>query len=293
MKATALLTGATGYLGRNLLHYWLRQGDRDVVCIDRSTGFDFTGHGWERHLPQHDVDIVIHLAQSRRYRDFPAAAEEMFLVNVASTAALLEWARGHRVKRFVFASTGTVYVPRPGKLGETAECAPASMYAATKLSAELLMHPYSQFFEVVIARLFGVYGPGQRQMLIADTIRKVRAGREILLAGGAGIYLTPLFVDDCVKVLSALTEVRLEQACTVVNVAADDLLSLGEIVQEIARQLRIRPVTRTTEDPPRYVCGDNARLKVLYRDDFLPFRTGLARMLQDESHEGPEGVKCQ
>jgi nucleoside-diphosphate-sugar epimerase len=280
MKPTAMLTGSTGYAGQNLLRFWFQQGDWDVVCVDRSTGFDFADHGWEARLPERDVDVVVHLAQSRRYREFPASAQDMFRVNVAGTAALLEWARRHRVKRFLFASTGTVYVPRAGKLTESAECAPTSMYAATKLCAELLMQPYSDFFEVVIARLFGVYGPGQRQMLIADTIRKVRAGQEILLAGGVGIYLTPLFIDDCVKVLSALAVVPLEKACTVVNVAGDDLLSLGEIIHEIADQLQIRPVIKAMDGLPTYLCGDNARLKAFYRDALLPFRTGLAFMLR-------------
>ncbi len=280
MKPAALLTGSTGYIGQNLLSFWFQQREWDVVCVDRSTGFDLAEYGWKTRLPEREVDVVVHLAQSRRYHEFPAAVQDMFRVNVVSTIELLEWARTHGVRRFIFASTGTVYAPHAGKLTETAECAPSSMYAATKLCAELLLQPYSDFLEVVIARLFGVYGPGQRQMLIADTIQQVQTGREIRLAGGAGLYMTPLFIDDCVRVLDTLAMVPLERACNILNVAGDELLSLGEIVHEVAKKLHISPVIKTTDDLPKYLCGDNTRLKTFYRNAFLSFRTGLGLTLQ-------------
>ncbi len=283
MRMTAILTGATGYIGRHLLHLWQRQGDMEVICLDRSTHFDFAGQGWAAQLPERRVDLVVHLAQSRRYREFPDGAQDMFQVNVASTATLLEWARRHEVQRFVFASSGTVYVPRPGKLAENAERAPASMYAATKLAAELLLEPYREFFETVVARLFGVYGPGLRRMLIADTVEKVRTGAEIRLTGGAGIYITPLFIQDCAKVLNALARARLGPEQRVVNVAGDEILSLSDIVREVGAELDRKPVVTVTDGVPVHLCGDNARLRTLYEEPFLPFRQGLALTLHERS----------
>jgi UDP-glucose 4-epimerase len=281
MKVVVLLTGSTGYIGQHLLRYWSKQGAREVIRVDRAAGLDLSASGWTSLLPDRKVEVVIHLAQSQRYREFPAGAQDMFRVNVKSTVELLEWARSHGVRRFLLASSGSVYAPRPGKLTETADCAPTSMYAATKLSAEYLTQPYSAFFEIVIVRLFTVYGMGQRQMLIADMIERVEKGKEIRLAGGAGIYLTPVFVEDCVKALSVLAAAPLEESLNILNVAGDEVLSLGEIVAMLAAKLEKDPVIIKTDDQPGYLCGDNTRLKVYY-DNFMPFADGLELTLRNQ-----------
>jgi UDP-glucose 4-epimerase len=281
MKSRILITGSTGYIGRNLLRYWLEHGKGDVVRVDRSTGFELAVSGWTRHLHEREVDVVVHLAQSRRYREFPAGAQDMFRVNVASTLELLEWAREHGVRRFIFASTGTVYASSTKKVTETAECEPASMYAATKLSAEHLIRPYGAFFEIVIARLFAVYGPRQRQTLIADMTERIRTGKEISLAAGVGMSLTPLFIEDCVKVFSCLEMAPLANTITILNVAGDEVIGLDGVVAQIASQLHKQPMIRVTDDKPKYLCADNTRLKAYYRDSFVPFSTGLELTLRN------------
>ena len=72
------------------------------------------------HLPSH-IDGVLHLAQSHAYRDFPAGAVDMFRVNVASTASLLEYARRAGASRFYLASTGSVYEPYTRGMAELIE----------------------------------------------------------------------------------------------------------------------------------------------------------------------------
>ena len=90
---TVLLTGTSGYIGSNLRQYMFTQNYEDLVFVDRCNGFDLSMPGWSNQLPEKNVDVVIHLAQSRRYREFPDGAEDMFQVNVASAFELLEWAR--------------------------------------------------------------------------------------------------------------------------------------------------------------------------------------------------------
>ena len=64
------------------------------------------------------ADAVIHLAQSRSYRRFPADSGEMFTVNVAMTMLLLEWAARSGVKQFCLVSSGAVYEPFGRELKE-------------------------------------------------------------------------------------------------------------------------------------------------------------------------------
>ncbi len=271
-----LLTGASGFIGSFLYRYFVAQNNWEIIRVDRSHGFDLAVPGWSQSLPDREVDVIIHLAQSSHYRDFPDWAQDIYQVNVASTFELLEWARRQRVKRLVFASTGTVYAASVSPLDESSPCAASSMYAATKLSAEYLLEPYSEFFEIVIARLFGIYGPGQRERLVANLIDKVVQGEEIQLAAGVGIYLTPLFIDDCVKILATLAQTPLRERSVLLNVAGDESLHLAAIVAAIAAHTGKTPVIRRTDEQPKYFSTDNSLLKTYYHEPLLPFKQGIA-----------------
>lgn len=277
-----LLTGGTGLIGRNFIKRTNQISDMDVVQIDRSTGFDFTDPRWFSRLPEEEVDVIVHLAQSRNYKEFPEGARDMFSVNVNATFELLEWARQHRVKRFVFTSTGNVYKPSENKLLETSPRDASSMYAATKIGAESLLSQYVSFFEVVILRLFGVYGPGQNRMLIANMIERVNNSIEITLAGGEGIYLTPIYITDCVEIINQFCFVALTDDFNIINVAGNEMISLAKIVRIIGEKLHKVPITRITSEAPKYFCGDNGKLKSYY-EDFVPINEGLDQMVGVES----------
>ena len=181
-----VLTGASGCVGQALVLELAKAG-HEVLAIVRpgTTGLrpacsfatieaDLTGPGFAARLPG-EIDCVLHVAQSRRFREFPDAASEVFAINTAATFQLAEYARKAKAKSFVFTSTGSVYVPNLEPVGEDAPTAPASFYPATKLAAENLLAPFAPLLPVAILRLFYVFGPGQSKMLvdgIADRIRK-------------------------------------------------------------------------------------------------------------------------
>jgi len=276
---TILLTGTSGYIGSNLCQYLSVQSDKELVYVDRGRGFDLSIPGWSIRLPEKKVDVVVHLAQSRRYREFPEGAEDMFQVNLASTFELLEWARKNGVKKFIFASSGTVYVPKAGKLKETSECRPLTMYASSKLCAENLVQSYNSCFEVLILRLFGTYGPGQTQMLIAETIERVKKGERITLASGVGIYLTPIFIDDCVQALNFLMQIALPSPVTNINIAGDETLSLGDVVKIIEVRLKKKAKTVITDETPKSLCADISFLRSLYSAPMTKFASGIEKTI--------------
>jgi nucleoside-diphosphate-sugar epimerase len=240
---------------------------------------DLGAVGWTARLPRTGADVVFHLAQSRRYREFPLGADDMLRVNTTSTMALAEWARTHGVGRLVFASTGNVYRPSIARLKEDDPCQPGSMYAATKLAAEEILRQYGAFLEVVIVRLFSVYGPGQQGMLVPDMIDRVRQGVEIGLADDTGPRLTPLFIDDCVRILESLACGPVAPQVRVFNLAGDEVLSLRQMVEEIGRQLGRAPVFRAVAGPAPAVCGDNTAIAAI-SPRFTRFADGVGQMLR-------------
>lgn len=247
-----VVTGATGFVGRSLCQR-LRKEGHDVWEIRRPASapsaessvewircdlydrIDFSG--WPS-----DIDTVIHLAQSARYREFPEGADDVFNVNVRSTFDLLAYAAQTGVGQFVFASTGGVVGHKDRKTATDApdEQQPLDFYLTSKSAAELLVESYVGRLSTAILRCFFVYGPGQtRDRLIPRLIDNIRGGKPVTLHGEAGIEMNPVFVDDAVKAfalaLESETDVRMD-------VAGNEVLSLREIGRTIGDVVRREPI---------------------------------------------------
>ncbi len=177
--ARFLVTGGAGFIGSNIVQALVERGEIVRVLDDFSTGReenlrDFVddielieGDIRDKGLVSRamsDVDHVLHqaaLASVQRSIDDPEASNQ---VNVQGTLNLLEAAREHSVKRFVYASSSSVYgdseeLPKR----EVMPTNPKSPYAITKLAGEWYCRVYSEIFGLptVSLRYFNVFGPRQ------------------------------------------------------------------------------------------------------------------------------------
>ena len=289
-----LITGISGFIGRavaaRLAGYpnlkiigTVRDDTTRVPAGVQRVLADFSDSGWIAELPG-AVDVVIHLAQSKRYREFPSGSRDMVAVNIDATAALLEWAAKVGVQRFIFTSTGNVYRSSSAPLDEDASCDPGSMYAASKLCAELLVRQYARLVEPCILRVFGVYGPGQTGMLIPNMIGRIIAGEEISLAQGIGLSLTPLHIRDCVEMVVRV--IRAERCeATTFNLCGNEIVSLGVIVKQLGLLLKREPRVRLSNDVPQCLLGDNARfIKQFGYSPLVGLEEGLKQVVEEHLH---------
>jgi nucleoside-diphosphate-sugar epimerase len=298
-----LVTGASGFIGRNLLPT-IVEGDqaRTLVAVSRRTPpecppnihwveADLSGAGWTEQLPREDFDAVIHLAQSRHFREFPDRAVDIFNVNVKATVDLADWALRHGVKRFIFASTGSVYSPTEGTHHEDDRCAPETMYAASKLSAEMLLRPFSQFMDVLVLRLFCVYGPGQTDAMVPGVIQRFLRGEDITLAQGVGVRFTPIYVDDCSSVINQLLVSPRRFGYQVLNVAGLETINLKEVASLLEELGGRNAFTRATVDPPVELVASTEKLRSLIEvDRGTAFIEGLCRTVLAVQPEGFPGA---
>ena len=269
-----LVTGANGYLASWLINSLLGE-QHSVIGLSRHSskvqdpGYhhvvtDFTSGTWESDLPDGPIDCIVHLAQSLRYSEFPAGTADMITINISSTGSLLQWGLKNRVSKFVYSSTGNVYTPQSGLLDENSECRPASMYGVTKYSAEMICEQFGQFMEIDIFRIFGLYGPGQTNMLIPRLIDTIRNGREITLRGGKGLFLTPIYVEDAVNILQTAISTPLGLGTHVFNLAGDEILDLDEISLRIAEELGVERNTASPDGVPTSLTGSNWKLREFF-----------------------------
>lgn len=195
-------------------------------------------NGGQHRFPA-DAEAVVHLAQSRNYRAFPADAEHMFAVNVAGTHAVLAAAAAAGIKRFCLVSSGAVYEPFLGSLSEEAPLNPSGFLGASKLAGEVVARPYAGLMSLSILRLFFPYGPGQSGRLVPEIIRRVRNGVPIdVSTDGEGLRLTPTHVDDvCDAIVTAIEG----SWVGTINVAAPSSLSIAELGRQVGSAID-RPV---------------------------------------------------
>lgn len=205
-----LVTGASGFVGAALLSR-LRARGADVHGVGRGPG---AGHG---AAAWHAVDLadesqarelverirparIVHLAgavSGRRDADFvlPALRD-----NLLSTVHLLLAARSCGVERVVLA--GSMEEPESDE-------APSSPYAAAKGASTLYARLFSALYELPIvgARIFMVYGPGQRDRtkVVPASIRAALAGERPRISSGTR-SVDWIFVDDAADGLLALAE---------------------------------------------------------------------------------------
>lgn len=284
-----LVTGSTGFIGRHVLRALSGMPDTKVFALTRDgdtadrdgitrISVDLSMKDWTRNLPSDGIDVVLHLAQSRRYREFPACASDIFNVNVKSTVDLAEWAITAGVKKFLFTSTGNVYGSKDRVFREGDVCEPDSMYGASKLSAEILLRPFSNFFDIAVLRLFGVFGPGQEGAMMPGIIGRFVAGSEITLARNIGVKFNPIYIDDCVSVVIRVMERKLASSFEVLNVGGDETVDVGQVAAELEAIAKKVANVRVTDDAPKYLVGaiDKLSAAIDWKGS-EPFRDGLRR----------------
>jgi nucleoside-diphosphate-sugar epimerase len=139
----------------------------------------------KRVFEENKVDAIINLAARAGVR---ASVEDPWVyleTNTKGTLNLLECAKNHKVKKFVLASTSSLYASLDMPFKETSRTsAPLAPYSATKKGAEAICHAYHYLYkmDISILRYFTVYGPaGRPDMSIFKFLRSMDVGKPIPL----------------------------------------------------------------------------------------------------------------
>jgi nucleoside-diphosphate-sugar epimerase len=236
-----LLTGAAGLVGSNLLPLLNKENKVYTISSKSISNDNFKvdfSKDWDTNILPNDLDIVIHLAQSENFRDFPSKAVEVFNVNTNSVLKLIDFAYRTHVKTFVFASSGGIYGSSDFEFDESTNIIynrEMGFYLATKQCSEIILDNYSSLLQVIQLRLFFVYGQGQRKdMLIPRLIDNIRNGVPLQLQGPAGMLINPTHVSDAVRAIKASLDLTGSHK---INIAGPEILSMKEIGDIIARSI--------------------------------------------------------
>ena len=289
-----LITGATGLCGRALCLRLLEKSHEVFAVVKDLEAplpmgvspviIDLSKH-WEIELLPLKIDMIVHLAQSPHFRDFPERALDIFKVNVESTARLLDYGKRIGIEKFIYTSSGGIYGNGSHAFQENAPVIPTSKlghYLGTKSCCEILINSYASVFDVVILRPFFVYGPGQNQsMLMPRLYRNVSSNDSILLDSSCGIRINPVHVNDAsIAIMNACKLVN----STVINIAGPEVLSIREICDLFGSYLGKRPIYEKVSGDSRDLIGDISLMKELLHVPTIRLRDVLEEFAPNTDH---------
>jgi len=190
------------------------------------------------------IDVIYHLAG---HASVPKSVEDPrmdFDVNATGTFNMLELARKMDLKCFLFTSTVSVLDPANSlPLSETAVCGPSAPYAAAKMAGEAYCKAYFRSYGVParVARLFNVYGPGLRKLVVYDLICKLlNDGTKLEILGDGSQIRDFLFVDDVTAGLQLISEKG--QNGQVYHLGSGQPKTIRQLIDTLIRQLGLSEI---------------------------------------------------
>ena len=228
------------------------------------------------------IESIVHLAAKAGVRpsiEDPPAYQD---VNINGTGVMLEAARKHDIRKFIFASSSSVYGNNPKvPFAETDNVDyPISPYAATKKAGELLCHTYHHIYgiDMLCLRFFTVYGPRQRpDLAIHKFARLIEAGECIPVFGDGSMARDFTYIDDIIQgVLAAMEHCR---GYEIYNLGQSHPYRLDELIAELEAVLGKKARIDRQPIPPgdvRQTWADISKAKEeLGYNPQTDFRTGL------------------
>ncbi len=209
LMAKAIVTGAAGFIGSNLSKRLLEEGhsvlgidsfedhyprwikEKNLAGLKKYPEFKFVEDSLielDLKYMVKEVDYVFHQAAQPGVRGSFGQFFSIYVRNnIAATQRLLEASKESRIKKFIFASSSSVYGNTPAlPATEESMLVPYSPYGVTKMAAEQLLKVYNDNFGVpsVSLRYFTVYGHGQRpDMAFHKFIKAILEDKPIPLYG--------------------------------------------------------------------------------------------------------------
>jgi len=246
-----LVTGGAGFVGAALARKLVDMGEAVIVVDNLSTGkIEAVPQGVTfiegdcgdteiiEGLSKYNFDVIYHVAgQSSGEISFEDPLYDL-KANTQSTLLLLQLARRIGCRKFVFASTMSVYGEQPDQpISEKMNPMPKSFYAVGKLASELYLKIYTQFgINATALRLFNIYGSGQnmknlKQGMVSIFLAQAIQNKSIHVKGSENRYRDFVHVSDVVNafILSAKSECegyRCYNVCTGVRTEISTLLTI-------------------------------------------------------------------
>ncbi|MDO8740503.1 MAG: SDR family NAD(P)-dependent oxidoreductase [Candidatus Woesearchaeota archaeon] len=256
------ITGGAGFIGSHLCERLLKEG-KEVIAVDDFNDF-YDPEKKKKNIEdcaknkkfkiykadirdkeeikkifeKNKINVIVHLAARAGVR--PSMENPLLYidVNVNGTLAMLELAKKFNIKKFIFASSSSVYGSND-KIPFSEDDPinnPLSPYAITKIAGEQLCRIYSKLHSInmVCLRFFTVYGPrGRPDMAPYKFTNLIMQGKEIEVYGNGSSKRDYTFVSDIIDGIA--TAVEKELKFEVINLGDSNPVELKYLISLIEK----------------------------------------------------------
>ena len=266
MTKSILVTGGAGFIGSHLVDRLLGEGGWHITVVDDFNDFyspEIKHANIAEHLKSPDYrivdadirdvatmsalfmeykfDVIVHLAARAGVRPSLSEPKLYAETNINGTLNLLELAKAHGIKQFVFGSSSSVYgINAKVPFAEDDRIhQPISPYASTKAAGELLCHTYSHLYDIrcVCLRFFTVYGARQRpDLAIHKFSRLITEGKPIQMFGDGSARRDYTYVDDIIQGVRAAIDYD-RSMYEIFNLGESQTIELAELIRLLERNL--------------------------------------------------------
>ena len=308
-----LITGGAGFIGSHLVDRLLAEGGWRITVVDDFNDFysptikreNLSAHlsnpsfklveadirdraALAKAFAETNYDCIVHLAARAGVR--PSLKEPQLYVetNINGTMNLLELAREHGVKQFVFGSSSSVYGVNP-KVPFSEDDPifnPISPYAATKAAGELICHTYTHLYRmrIVCLRFFTVYGARQRPDLAIHKFAKlISEGKTIPVFGDGTTRRDYTYIDDIIAGVRAAIDYN-QTNYEVINLGESRTVELRELIslleKELGQRAQIDWQPLQPGDVPQTFADISKARRLLGYNPQTEIETGLHRFIE-------------
>ena len=192
-----------------------------------------------------NVSTVLHLGARAGVRQSFLDPKSYILDNTAATANLALNVKKHKIKKFIIASTSSIYGDTGvgyAKENEDELENPPSIYAATKSFGEVLARNILEDTNTIIQipRFFTVYGPfGRPDMSILRFIHWISTNQEVIIYGDGEQKRSFTFISD---IISGLNKLFIHNDSGIFNFGSNETWSLNQVIDLIEKKLNKKAI---------------------------------------------------
>jgi len=274
-----LVTGASGFLGSHVVAY-LQACNFDVMPVYFSPNVIIKKNYWSADLSRPDhvailaqqektPTVIMHLAghieialQPHHENPMlsPVPGKEnislLYSANVQATANLIDYALRKNIRKFIFASSQSVYgMPAEKLLQENTLCKPLEYYAATKLACEQMLEVAAlQAIDITVLRFPGLYGECRFSGLVHNLCISALQKNEITITASYPLPLDVIHIEDVVLAIYKTLAVS-HTGFLRLNIATGEPCSFDILASRISRLVKGCRVTYSSIQQP-IVCMD-------------------------------------
>lgn len=217
-----LVTGASGYLGREIIK---KLGKFETIGLCRTGRSESSKHvncnilDLKPDIITGEVSTIIHAAALKDSR-----SKDLFNVNVAGTKNIVEFAKAKNVKHLIFISSSCTQLDKKNR------------YALSKLKAEEIV--VSSGLPYTIIRPNYIYGPGNSQFRSIVSI--IEKSKIIPVIGNGMFKIAPVYEEDLVRAIVSC--VGNEKAYNQTYSICGKEITFNELLKEIASSMNMKRI---------------------------------------------------